>query len=291
MNMGSLLSAKVAVITGSSRGLGLSMAQRFAREGAAVVISSRRQQASQQAAENLSRQGYSAAACACDVADPQQVEALADYAVRTFGRLDIWVNNAALSSAYGPTLAIDPREFERVTRANIFGTYYGSMAALRRFTAQGSGKLINLVGRGDDRPAPFQNAYASSKIWVVWFTRALVEETRNLGVEVHLLNPGLMFTDLVGEVQAIEGFEDKLRPFETVLRMWGRPPELAAERALWLASSATDGRTGQYVKVLTPGIILGGLLREGFRRLFRRPQPRVDIHIATVPKFTGDQPH
>jgi len=62
MNMGSLLSAKVAVITGSSRGLGLSMAQRFAREGAAVVISSRRQQASQQAAENLSRQGYSAAA-------------------------------------------------------------------------------------------------------------------------------------------------------------------------------------------------------------------------------------
>lgn len=289
--MSALLSGKVAVITGSSRGLGLSMAQRFAREGAAVVISSRGQQACQQAAENLSRQGYAAAACACDVADPQQVEALADFSVRTFGRLDIWVNNAALSSAYGPTLAIDPREFERVTRTNILGTYYGSMAALRRFTAQGSGKLINLVGRGADHPAPFQNAYASSKIWVVWFTRALVKETRNHGVEVHLLNPGLMFTDLVGQVQAIEGFEDKLRPFETVLRMWGRPPELAAERALWLASAATDGRSGQYVNVLTPGVILSGLFREGLRRLFRRPQPGVDIHITTVPEFNGKQPH
>lgn len=289
--MGALLSGKVAVITGSSRGLGLSMAQRFAREGAAVVISSRGQQACQQAADRLVQQGFAAAACPCDVADPRQVEALADFAVRTFGRLDIWVNNAALSSAYGPTLAIDPHEFERVTRANILGTYYGSVAALRRFTTQGSGKLINVVGRGADHPAPFQNAYASSKIWVVWFTRALIQETRHLGVEVHLLNPGLMFTDLVGEVQAVEGFEEKLKPFETVLRMWGRPPELAAEKALWLASSATDGRTGQYINILTPGVILSGLLREGFRRLFRRPSPPLEIHITTVPEFTDHQPH
>lgn len=281
------LDQKVAVITGSSRGLGLSIARAYAREGAAVVLSSRSPAAVEAAAAELRAQGHRAAAMACDVAEREQVESLADFAVATFGRLDIWVNNAALSSTYGPTLDIDPQEFERVTRTNIFGTYYGSRAAMRRFLEQGSGKLINLTGRGAESPAPFQNAYASSKIWIGWFTRALAEETKGRGVEVHLFNPGLMFTDLVGEVGAVQGYEEKMKPFATILRMWAKPPEVAAEKAVWLASSATDGRTGLTPKILTTGVIVGGALREGLRRLLDRPGPQVEVHVTPVPPYRG----
>jgi NAD(P)-dependent dehydrogenase (short-subunit alcohol dehydrogenase family) len=281
------LEQKVAVVTGSSRGLGLAIARAYAREGAAVVISSRSLAAAEPAAAELRAQGKRAQAVACDVAERAQVEALADFAMTSFGRLDIWVNNAALSSAYGPTVEIDPDEFERVTRANIFGTYYGSQAAMRRFLAQGSGKLINMAGRGSDRPAPLQNAYGSSKIWIKWFTQALAEESKGRGVEVHLFNPGLMFTDMVGEVAVIEGYEEKMKPFATILRMWAKPAEVAAEKAVWLASAATDGRSGQSVNILTTGLVIGGALREGLRRVFRQPGRTVDLHITSVPAHRG----
>ncbi len=281
------LEQKVAVVTGSSRGLGLAIARAYAREGAAVVISSRSAGAAEAAAAELRAQGSRAAAIGCDVAEREQVEALAEFAVSSFGRLDIWVNNAALSSTYGPTAAIDPEEFERVTRANIFGTYYGSRAALERFLPQGSGKLINMGGRGSKRPAPLQNAYGSSKIWIRWFTQALAEETKGSGVEVHLLNPGLMFTDLVGDVKAIAGFEEKMKPFVTVLRMWGKPPEVAAEKAVWLASAATDGRSGLTPDILNQGVVIGGALREGLRRLLGRPGRAIDLHITSIPPHPG----
>ena len=280
-----LLQNKVAVITGSSRGLGLAIARAYAREGAAVVLSSRNAEAVERAAAELRTQGFRAAACACDVAYSLQVEALAEFAEKTFGRLDIWVNNAALSSAYGPTLDIDPSEFVRVTQANILGTYAGSMAAMRRFLAQGSGKLINLIGRGADRPAPMQNAYGSSKVWVLWFTRALAAETKGSGVEVLVFNPGLMTTELLTDVDVVAGHEDKMKPFATVIRMWGKPPEVAAEKAVWLASAATDGRSGLNARIMTPALMVGGLLREGVRRLLGRPAPPLDLKITSVPGY------
>jgi glucose 1-dehydrogenase len=281
------LENKVAVITGASRGLGLAIAQAYAREGAAVVLAARNQDAVETAAANLRAQGRRVVAQRCDVSDRDQVEALADFAVTTFGRLDVWVNNAGVSSTFGPTPEIDPREFEAVLRTNIFGTYYGSLAAMRRFLAQGSGKLINLTGRGSDRPAPFHNAYSSSKVWVVWFTRALATETQGCGVEVHVFNPGLMFTDLVGKVRAVEGYEQHMKPFAAILRMWGRPPEEAAQKAVWLASPATDGRTGLAPSLLTPRLLLGGALREGLRRLFHRPGPPVEVQVTPIPPYRG----
>ena len=118
------------------------------------------------------------------------------------------------------------------------------MAAMRRFLAQGSGKLINLYGLGSEKPAPMQNAYGSSKVWILWFTRALAAETKGSGVEVLAFNPGLMTTELLTDVEVVAGHEDALKPVATVIRMWGKPPEVAAEKAVWLASSATDGRSG-----------------------------------------------
>jgi len=128
-----LLENKIAVITGGTRGLGLAIAQAFAREGAAVVVASRSAQSVTQAVESLRAEGAQASGLACDVAELAQVEALAAHAVNTLGRFDIWVNNAGITPAYGPTVHIQPQAFVQATQTNILGTYHGSVVALRHF--------------------------------------------------------------------------------------------------------------------------------------------------------------
>lgn len=284
-----VLANKVAVITGASRGLGLAMARAYAREGAAVVLSARSQKLVEQAVDEINHHGLHAAGLACDVADLNQMQALADLAVDRFGRLDVWVNNAGISAPYGPTTQITPQDFERTLRTNIFGTYHGSLTALRHFSAQGSGKLINLLGRGDDIAAPLQSAYGSSKAWIRWFTKSLAGEVKGQHIEVMALNPGLMITDMLNHIDAVEGYEEKVKPLATVMRMWGNPPELPAEKAVWMASTATDGKNGLEVKVLTGELILRGAIQEGLRRILRQPTPPSSMQVTTVKPYPEEK--
>jgi glucose 1-dehydrogenase len=202
------LEGKVAVINGSSKGLGLAIAQAYVREGAAVVLASRSSVALAEAAAACERQGARVSWQVTDVGDLEQVKALAEHAVKMFGKIDIWVNNAGYAGIYGPTAAIDPQDFERVVRTNILGEYYGSWVALQHFLAQGTGgKLINLLGRGDTGPVAFQNAYASSKAWVRNFTLALAKAVwlasgatvGETGLGVHFSTPRKQLAGLLGE--------------------------------------------------------------------------------------------
>ena len=236
---------KVAVITGSSRGLGLVIAQAYAREGAAVVLASRSSAALAEAAAAYERQGARASWQATDVGDLEQVKVLADHAVKMFGKIDIWVNNAGYAGVYGPTAALDPQDFERVVRTNILGEYYGSWVALRHFLAQGTGgKLINLLGRGESTLVALQNAYASSKAWVRNFTLALAKEYKKTSIGIYAFQP-----DLLRRVEVVQGYEHKLRLFSTIIRTWANPPSVPAAKAVWLASAATNGKTGLEVHV------------------------------------------
>jgi len=277
------LEGKVALITGSSRGLGLAIAQAYAREGAAVVLAARTVEAVEQAVRDLRQTGAQASGIPCNVGEHAQVEALADHAVETLGRIDIWVNNAGVSSAYGPTAAVPWESFENAVRTNIFGTYYGSVTAIRRFLPQRSGKLINLLGRGDREPVRFQNAYASSKSWVRSFTLALAQEYEASGIGIFAFNPGLVDTDLLRQVTAVEGYEARLKPLSMVIRLWANPPEIPAEKAVWLASSATDGKTGLTVRILGRRQMMSGLAREVWRLLRRAPAPDTSLKITSVP--------
>lgn len=278
-----ILDKRVAVITGSSRGLGLAIAETYAQAGAAVVIAARTQKVVDQTVSNLHTQGYVASGVACDVGDQVQVRALADHAVTTFGKVDVWVNNAGIAGIYGPTVHIPTESFERVIQTNILGTYYGSIVAMTHFLKQGRGKLINLLGRGDNGPVKFQNAYASSKYWVKSFTLALAQEYKDSGVGVYAFNPGLVDTDLLRQVDTLAGYEDKLKPLSTIIRLWANPPQVPAQQALWLASPATDGKTGLMISVLSRRRLLTGILREVVRRVTRTPAPDTSLHITTTP--------
>ena len=280
-----VLDGKVAVITGGSRGLGFGIARALAQAGAAVVVASRSQAAVDEAVRRINAEGGKASGMVVDVARLEQVEGLAGLAIREYGRLDIWVNNAGIGGPYGPTLGFRPEDFYQVVQTNILGVYNGSRTAMRHFTAQRSGKLINLLGRGDTRPVPWQNAYASSKAWVRSFTKSLAEETKDSGAGVFAYNPGMVLTDLLTDLDVIAGAEDRLKGFPTILRMWAKPVEIPAKKVVWIASAATDGKTGLLIKTLSPWVMLVGALKEGARILLKKPAPDMDIRMRTVPSY------
>jgi glucose 1-dehydrogenase len=276
------LTGKTAVITGSTRGFGLAVAQAYAMAGAQVVVSSRSQASVDQAVDSLRQAGREASGMVCNVGEREQVEGLAKYAVQTYGGFEVWVNNAGISAPYGPTVHIEPEAFISVLKTNIFGVYYGSIYAMRQFLPNHQGKLINILGRGDNSAVPMQNAYASSKTWVRSFTLALAKEYKESGVGIFAYNPGLMQTDLMEKIEAVAGYEDRLTPLTTVMEMWANPPEVPAERAVWLASSATNGRTGLEIKELNLLHILAGVLRLGIRRLMGQEESNYQMLVHSV---------
>jgi NAD(P)-dependent dehydrogenase (short-subunit alcohol dehydrogenase family) len=287
--MEGILKDKVAVITGSSRGLGYAIAQAYAREGAKIVIASRTQTAVDKAVRKLRENGMQAEGLACDVSNLQQVEALAEFAVQKFGRLDIWVNNAGLSAPYGPTAHLPSESFQSVIDTNITGTYNGSVTAMRHFAKQKSGKLINLLGRGDKGAVPMQNAYSSSKVWVRNFTQALAKEYADSGADIFGFNPGLVRTDMISNIEAVSGYEQRLNPLRYVTMLWGNDADVPAAKAVWLASSATDGRNGLQISVLTTHFMIARLIKQAFHWLSRKPSELMDLNITSIePEISGD---
>jgi NAD(P)-dependent dehydrogenase (short-subunit alcohol dehydrogenase family) len=278
------IKGKVAVITGASRGLGKAIAQLFAREGAKVVLSGRKLNDIEQNAADLRSDKLEAVAFPCDVSDPHQVEALARFAIEKYGGFDIWVNNAGIAGPYGATLDLTPDEFLSVLQTNMFGVYHGSTTAMRHFLPHKSGKLINILGAGAKKPAPNQNAYGSTKAWARVFTLALADEYKNSGVGVYAFQPGLMDTDLLTKIVTFENHEKRLRSFMPFLiRAAGKKPEVAARKVLWLASSATDDRTGLDISFGSQFTVLFGFLREGLRSLFNLPARPVKMNVQIIP--------
>jgi len=277
------LKGKVAVVTGGTRGFGFEIAKAFIVEGASVVIASRSRDTVDQARDSLKTFGMSMIGFVCDVGDLEQTHALADRVKGEFGKFDIWVNNAAVSAPYGPTIHVPPGRFIETTNINILGYYYGSLVAMQHFLNRGCGKLINILGYGDRNPGPMQNAYSSSKAWVRNFSVALAKEYKDSGVGVFGFNPGMMDTDLLLNVEVIDGFQERLENFETVVQAISQPPSIPAEKVVWLASSATDGRTGLVVRESSFFRIMGGFLRVGINRLVGRKGRPVKVEVTCVP--------
>jgi NAD(P)-dependent dehydrogenase (short-subunit alcohol dehydrogenase family) len=279
-----VLAGKVAVITGASRGLGKAIAQAYARQGARVVLSARTPKDIEKNAADLRAEGLEAVAFACDVSDPAQVEALACFAIEKHGGFDIWVNNAGTAGTYAPTMDVAPDLFLGVLHTNLLGTYYGSTTAMRHFLPRKDGKLINILGAGSRAPVPNQNAYGSTKAWIRVFTLALAKETKDSGVGVYALQPGLMETELLTHIVTVERHEKRLRSFMPFLiRAGGSKPEVAARKALWLASSATDGKTALDVSAGSRFSFLSGFLREGLRQLLHLPARQVELDVKVIP--------
>jgi len=191
---------RTIVITGGTRGLGFALANALLAVGCNVALCGRTNNSVERAVERLTRSHNPARLCGvpCDVADAAQVEALWDAAVAAFGRVDIWVNNAALSTELHPLWEQTPDDVASVFAANITGTTHGSAVALAGMLAQGGGHIYNVRGYGSGGQHMHGNIpYGTSKYAVRYLTRGLQRETKDTPVNISEISPGMLTTDLL----------------------------------------------------------------------------------------------
>jgi len=250
---------RVVVITGSTRGIGRAIAEACAAAGASVVVSSRGERAVAETVAVIQATGGRASGITCDVRDPAQVQALFDHAVGTWGRVDVWVNNAGISQGYRPFDELSPEEMDDIVRTNLTGAMYGSSAALRHFREHG-GVLVNLIGRGwKGEATPHTAAYAATKAAVSSLTRSLAAENRDRpDVHVHALVPGMVATDFYRDIKTSPRLEATRGNVDLALKAFGVPLDVVGqETAAFLGGKAWRG-TGTVVKLLRGGQLARG---------------------------------
>jgi NAD(P)-dependent dehydrogenase (short-subunit alcohol dehydrogenase family) len=191
---------KVIVITGSTRGIGFGLAREFLAQDCAVVISGRTQPAVDRAVAALIPAGdvRRVTGIACNTCDLDQVQALWDSAVRTFGRVDIWINNAGISRGAAHIEDIPAADVHMVIETNILGAIHGAVVALRGMRAQGAGAIYNMEGLGSDgMRLDGQHMYGLTKRALAYLTDSLADEVSGSRVIVGALRPGMMITDMI----------------------------------------------------------------------------------------------
>lgn len=265
------LQGKVAIITGSTKGIGRAIAHAFVREGARVVITSS-SEANVRAAEAAFPPG-SVLGRVCDVTVPDEVESLIGAAVERFGGLDCFINNAGISEPFGSLLDTPTELWDRVIDTNIKGTRNGTRAAIAWFLQHNSrGKVINMAGSGTDKGSntPWISAYGSTKAAIARFTFAVAAEYRQAGISVMLLHPGLVRTAMVSTEEPTPELRRQLDTFNTILDIFAQPPSVAARLAVKMASSWSDGKSGIYLSALGSATKKRLLLTFPFRKLFNK---------------------
>jgi NAD(P)-dependent dehydrogenase (short-subunit alcohol dehydrogenase family) len=189
------LPERVVLITGSSRGLGLALAESFAREGARVVICARNAAQLELARERIVGLGYGTEVLAvpCDVTDPTQVERLVGSALERFGRIDVLVTNAG-TIAVGPLAAQTLEDFEMAMNSMFWGTVYPTFAVLPSMRERGDGRIVNITSIGGKASVPHLLPYCSAKFAAVGFSEGIRAELAREGIGVITVVPGLMRT-------------------------------------------------------------------------------------------------
>ena len=204
---------QVVVVTGASSGIGRETALAFGQRGASVVLAARNEPALREVAREIERLGGKAHAVPTDVAEWAQVERLAEEAVARFGRIDTWVNNAAVS-AYATVADMTVEEIERILRVNLLGQVYGTKAALPRLGQQNQGTIVNVSSALAERAVPLQAAYCATKHGIKGFTEALRLELAHerSGVAAVLVLPSSINTPLFAHARSKLGVKPRPIP-------------------------------------------------------------------------------
>ena len=207
------LAGKVAVITGASRGLGLELAREFVRQGARVVMSDIAHDELHRVAAELGAQAYIA-----DVTNEQAMFELAAFTKRTFGSLDLWVNNAGLWMPHCPIEQMSLDRVHRMVEVNLFGIIHGARAALAVMKPVRTGIIINILSTSALIGRPGSSGYCASKCAAMGFCKSLALEVADDGIVVYNIYPEGMQTKLFDE-QRPEDYKDYLDPCVVAMKI------------------------------------------------------------------------
>ncbi len=193
------LKNKVALITGSSRGIGKGIAIRYSQEGAAVVLASRSIEILSAIADEIRKKGGKALALAVDVTRPESIQDAVDRAVAEYSRLDIMVNNAGISMAH-PSEDLAPEDWTRAIETDLSGVFFGCQSAAKQMMQQDGGCIINITSMYGLVAAPMRAAYCAAKAGANMLTKVLAAEWAGKNIRVNAIAPGYIRTELVQDV-------------------------------------------------------------------------------------------
>jgi 3-oxoacyl-[acyl-carrier protein] reductase len=232
------LTGKVAIVTGSSRGIGRAIAERLARDGAHVVINySGNAEKAQEVVKAIETAGSKAIAIKADLSNPEDVRHLFDETENQLGPLNILVNNAG-TFVMKPAIDITLEEFDKVIAVNVRGVFLALQEAARRI--QDGGRIINLASNATVMSLANQSVYAASKAAVEQFTRVLAKELGARQITVNAVAPGATETDMVPDVAR------EVVPKQTPLGRLGQPEDIA-DVVAFIASEEARWITGQII--------------------------------------------
>ena len=238
------LTGRVAVVTGSTKGIGRAMAQGLAEAGASVVVSSRKQDLCDQvAAEIASTTGVQTFGLACHVGDWDAIPAFVDGVVERFGRIDVLVNNAGISPSRAGVSEMTLDLWRKIFAVNLEGPLRMSQGVAPVMRANGGGSIINIGSMAGYHAGSAVSAYGASKAALLNISRTMAQEWVGWGVRVNVLSPGPFASDMVeGAERNAPGFKDMIAG-GTLMNRVAEPEEIVGP-VLYLASDASSFVTG-----------------------------------------------
>lgn len=245
-----LLKGKVSFVTGGGRGLGRAIAMAMAREGARVVSMSRTAKELREVVSLIRESGGEGDFCEGDVSKPEDVSRGIDKALRSYGGLDILVNNAAV---IGPARFLDDADeaaWHKTLNTNLYGAFLCCRAAGLVMRERGSGKIINISSGLGQMAFPRFCAYSVSKAGEIQMTRSLGEEWRPMNIQVNAIDPGLVDTGLQEGVRGLgpgvlgKELHDRFAEYKEKGLL--KDPDRVAPLAVYLASSSSDHLSGHF---------------------------------------------